>query len=98
MFVFRALQGAIGSFQPPVDTAAPLVMVLNQELADKDAVLYNIYEEAFGALQLLEGDAFSPADLGNRYADALKYIVEQLQSLPDFDPRYSVGSESNQAT
>lgn len=97
MFVFRALQGAIGSFQPPVDTAAPLVMVLNQELADKDAVLYNIYEEAFGALQLI-GDAFSPADLGNRYADALKYIVEQLQSLPDFDPRYSVGSESNQAT
>jgi hypothetical protein len=91
MFLVRALQALGEVIQPQaVDTAAPLVAVLNDELAAKDQILYNIYEEAFGAIQLLEGTGFTPADLGIKYTESLKYIIHQLQALPEFDPRYAV--------
>jgi hypothetical protein len=101
MFLVRALQLIGGVGQPqPVDTAAPLVAVLNDELAVKDQVLYNIYEEAFGAMQLLQGTAFTPADLGIKYTESLKYIVQQLQTLFEFDPRYNTDDkgEANPTT
>ena len=101
MFLVRALQALGEVIQPQaVDTAAPLVAVLNDELVAKDQILYNIYEESFGALQLLQGDAFSPADLGNKYTESLKYIVQQLQTLFEFDPRYNTDDkgEANPTT
>jgi hypothetical protein len=100
MFLVRALQALGDVLQPQaVDTAGPLVAVLNDELAAKDHILYNIYEEAFGALQLLQGTAFTPADLGIKYTESLKYIVQQLQALPEFDPRYTVDQgEANPTT